>query len=164
MAKFLDKNIVLNGEKFTAMTRGADNVLKAALISVAYYGVMDGSVPILKRLEGLKSLMGIKKATEKVCSKLMVVKDREKLSDKQKGLFSQLRAEWSVMSESEVFESIESWFAAKPEPKAAAIKLPQDRMKSLHKYVQDKIDTEGMPQNVVEAITALKLALEGEIV
>lgn len=164
MSKFLDKNIVLNPAKFTQMTNGASNILVAALISVAYYGVKDGSIPILSRLEGLKNLAGIKQAAAKVASKLLVVKGREKLSDEQKTFFAGLRLEWEGKTEEEIYSSIEGWFTAKKENKVQAVKLPQERMKGLHKYLDKNVDIEGMPANVVQAYAALKLALEGVIV
>ena len=164
MSKFLDKNVVLNPTKFAAMTKGASGILVSALASVAYYGVKDGSVPILSRLEGLKQLTGIKQAAGKVASKLLVVKGREKLSDDQKALFSGLRLEWEGKSEEEVYSLIEGWFATKKEDKAEVIKLPQERMKSLHKYLDKNVDTAEMPTSVVQAYAALKAALESSIV
>lgn len=164
MSKFLDKNVVLNPAKFQAMTKGASSILVSALISVAYYGVKDGSVPILSRLEGLKQLTGIKQAAGKVASKLLVVKDREKLSDDQKTLFAGYRVEWEGKTDEEIYASIEEWFSVKKEEKEEKVKLPQERMKSLHKYLDKSVDTAEMPENVRQAYAALKLALEGAIV
>ena len=163
MSKFLDKNVVLNPSKFQAMTKGASNILVAALVSVAYYGVKDGSVPILSRLEGLKQLAGIKQAAGKVAAKLLVVQGREKLSNEQKTLFTGYRAEWEGKTEEEVYALIESWFTTKKEKEESPIKLPQERMKSLHKYLDKNTDTAGMPAHVVQAYAALKAALENSI-
>lgn len=164
MSKFLDKNIVLNPAKFQSMTAGASSILVSALVSVAYYGVKDGSIPILSRLESLKNLTGIKQATTKVAARLLIVKGREKLSEEQKTLFAGYRAEWEGKTEEEIYTSIEAWFTTKTEPKTPVAKLPQERMKTVYKYLDKNIDTSDMPQNVVQALAALKLALEGAIV
>lgn len=164
MSKFIDKNVVLNPVKFQSMTKGASSILVSALVSVAYYGVCDGSVPILSRLEGLKNLTGIKQAASKVASKLLVVKGRDKLSDDQKVLFSGYREEWEGKTDEEVYEMIASWFTPKKEEKVEVIKLPQERMKTAFKYLEKNVDTAGMPDNVRQAYEAFKLALEGAIV
>lgn len=160
---FLNKSVVLDASKFTKMTAGASSILEQALVSVAYYGVQDGSVPILSRLEVLKNLLGIKQATNKVANRLGHVKGREKLSDQQKHTFAVLRAEWSAMNEQQVYEAISSWFKSPPE-KEVKEKTTQERLKGLHKYLDKNIDTAGLPADVVAKIAELKTLLENKMV